>query len=100
MEIKGIPCRRKLGLGIIWNNLVEAPARGIWGASEEHLSGLCGSWAAGPRSAADLKKAATHKDRAAALHPAPAGKAKLTGDAERYRRQAEAIWKPCDVRAV
>ena len=64
------------------------------------LSGLCGSWAAGPRSAADLKKAATHKDRAAALHPPPAGKAKLTGDAERYRRQAEAIWKPCDVRAV
>ena len=70
------------------------------------LSGLCGSWAAGPRSAADLKKAATHKDRAAALHevldtqhkadtesqrpvrarayepalhPPPAGKAKLTG---------------------
>ena len=36
-------------------------------------------WEAGPRSgsAADLKKAATHFERAAALHPAPAGKASL-----------------------
>jgi hypothetical protein len=37
------------------------------------------AWEAGPRSAAELKKAATHYDRAAALCPAPAGKSELAG---------------------
>ena len=55
------------------------------------LSGQCGTWEAGPRSAAELKKAATHFDRAAALHNAPAVKAELAGHAEICRRQAEAM---------
>ena len=53
---------------------------------------LCGqddAWVVGPRSAAELKDAATHYDRAAALHPAPAAKAGLAGDAEQCRRRAE-----------
>ena len=33
------------------------------------LSGQCAAWEAGPRSTAELKKAATHFDRAAALCP-------------------------------
>ena len=43
----------------------------------------------GPRSAAELRKAATHYERAAALHPAPLGKADLAVDAARCRSQAE-----------
>eukprot|EP00964_Phaeocystis_antarctica_P066517 scaffold40212_cov60-Phaeocystis_antarctica.AAC.1 len=46
------------------------------------LSGLTKAWEADPRSAAELKEAATHYDRAAALHHAPAGKALLTGRAD------------------
>ena len=43
------------------------------------LSGMCGgTWGAAPRSAAELKEAATHYDRAAALCPAPAMKAHFT----------------------
>ena len=41
---------------------------------------LCGrgaAWEAGPRSAAELREAATHFERAAALHTAPAGKAEF-----------------------
>ena len=49
-----------------------------------------GSWEAGPRSAAELKKAATHFDRAAAAHPAPAGKAQLAGRADWCRAAAQA----------
>ena len=52
---------------------------------------LCGqmcTWAVGPRSAAELKEAATRFDRAAALHPAPAGKAHLAGQAGWCRRRA------------
>ena len=45
----------------------------------------------GPRSAAEFKKAATHFDRAAALHPAPALKAELAGAAAQCRSQAEAM---------
>ena len=55
---------------------------------------LCGhldSWEAGPRSAAELKQAATHFDRAAALNPAPAAKAKLAGKAALCRRQADTV---------
>ena len=53
----------------------------LWGQDD--------SWEAGSRSAAELKKAATHYERAAALHPAPAGKAELAGKAAWCRRQAE-----------
>ena len=52
---------------------------------------LSGRWEEGPRSAAQLEKAAARYDRAAALHRAPAGKAELTSDAERCRRLAEAM---------
>ena len=48
-------------------------------------------WEAGPRSAAELKQAATHFDRAAALNPAPAAKAKLAGKAALCRRQADTV---------
>ena len=41
------------------------------------LSGQCDAWEAGPRSAAELREAATHFERAAALCPAPAVKADL-----------------------
>ena len=46
---------------------------------------------AGPRSAADLKKAATHFERAAALHTAPVGKAVLAGQADLCRTKAGAM---------
>ena len=45
------------------------------------LRGRCGAWEAGPRSAAELREAATHYERAAALHPAPAMKAQFAEDA-------------------
>jgi len=47
------------------------------------------AWEAGPRSAAEFREAATHYERAAALHPAPAAKAEFAGNAKRCRRQAE-----------
>eukprot|EP00964_Phaeocystis_antarctica_P095893 scaffold62285_cov56-Phaeocystis_antarctica.AAC.2 len=50
-----------------------------------------GSWEVGPRSAAELMEAATHYDRAAALHPALIRKASLAGTAEWCRRQADAM---------
>ena len=49
------------------------------------LSGLSGAWEAGPRSAAELKKAATHFDRAAALSTAPAWKVELSSLADQCR---------------
>ena len=52
------------------------------------------AWEAGPRSAAELREAATHFERAAALHTAPAGKAHFTDLAARCRRQAEAVYDP------
>eukprot|EP00964_Phaeocystis_antarctica_P116123 scaffold80093_cov60-Phaeocystis_antarctica.AAC.4 len=57
----------------------------------EVLEGRNGAWEAGPRSAAELTEAATHFERAAALHPAPAAKARLAGYAELCRRQAGAM---------
>ena len=54
----------------------------------EVLIGQCGAWEAGPRSAAELMEAATHYERAAALCPAPAVKAMLTGNAETCRLRA------------
>ena len=55
------------------------------------LSGRCGAWEAGPRSAAELKEAATHYERAAALCSAPAAKAILTGEAALCRSQGGAM---------
>ena len=53
------------------------------------LSGQSGAWEVGPRSAAELKEAATHFDRAAALCHAPAVKVKLACNAEWCRSQVE-----------
>ena len=47
-----------------------------------------GAWEAGPPSAAELMEAATHFDRAAALHPAPAVKAEFAGVADFCRGEA------------
>ena len=55
------------------------------------LTGRFGTAEEGPRSAAELREAATHFDRAAALDPAPAGKAHLAGQAARCRSRAEAM---------
>ena len=55
------------------------------------LGGSTAAWEAGPRSAAELKEAATHFDRAAALCPAPAVKAELAGTAAWCRAKAEAM---------
>ena len=63
-------------------------------ANQMRATVLCGqvtAWEAGPRSAAELKRAATHFDRAAALQPAPAVKAGLADDAVWCRGQAEAM---------
>ena len=55
------------------------------------LNGQCDAWVAGPRSAAEVTKAATHFERAAALYPAPEVKAKFAGRAALCRRWAEAM---------
>ena len=55
------------------------------------LSGLFDTWEVGPRSAAELKKAAAHFDRAAALSDAPALKAEKTRLADQCRSKAEAM---------
>ena len=55
------------------------------------LSGQHGVLEALPRSAAELMEAATHYERAAALHPAPAVKARLANKAARCRCVAEAM---------
>ena len=58
----------------------------------EVLSGQCyGTWVAGPRSAAGLREAATHFERAAALCPAPVIKAELAGQAVWCHSQAVAM---------
>ena len=57
------------------------------------LEGKTATWEvglrSGLRSAVELREAATHYERAAALCPAPAGKAQLAGDAAFCRRQAD-----------
>ena len=53
------------------------------------LGGGNETWEAGPRSAAELKEAATHYDRTAVLCPAPAGRAEFTEFADICRRLAE-----------
>ena len=56
------------------------------------LSGRGGViWGVGARSAAELKKAAEHFERGAALSDAPALKAEFVGDAVRCRSQADAM---------
>eukprot|EP00964_Phaeocystis_antarctica_P008015 scaffold4307_cov67-Phaeocystis_antarctica.AAC.4 len=55
------------------------------------LSGLCGAWEPGPRSAVELKEAATHYDRTAALCTALAVKAQLASRADSCRRRAGAL---------
>ena len=55
------------------------------------LSGRYSTWEAGPRSAAELKKAAVHFDRAATLCNAPVLRAQLVGDADWCRGQASAM---------
>jgi tetratricopeptide (TPR) repeat protein len=52
---------------------------------------LVAAWEVGPRSAAELREAATHFDRAAALCPAPAGKADHAGNAAWCRATAGAV---------
>eukprot|EP00964_Phaeocystis_antarctica_P150637 scaffold118096_cov69-Phaeocystis_antarctica.AAC.1 len=55
------------------------------------LSGGNGAWEAGPRSAAELKEAAAHFERAAALSFPPAQKAQIADAADWCRRQADAM---------
>ena len=53
------------------------------------LSGCAAAaWEAGPRSAAELKKAATYFDRAAALSRAPSSKAEYASYADGCRSMA------------
>ena len=55
------------------------------------LGGTYDAWELGPRSAAELREAATHYERAAALASAPAAKAEFTDFAEWCRGQAAAM---------
>ena len=56
------------------------------------LSGVYGgAWEVGPRSAAELKEAAAHFERAAALCPAPAARAEYAHSAGCCRSQAAAM---------
>ena len=55
------------------------------------LRGQFSAWESGPRSAAELREAAAHFERAAAMHTAPAVKAELADAAAGCRRQAEAM---------
>ena len=55
------------------------------------LSGMTDAWEAGPRSAAELREAAAHFERAAALCLAPAIKADFADSAARCRRRAGAM---------
>ena len=56
------------------------------------LIGLCdGAWEVGPRSAAELREAATHYERAAALCNAPVMSAEYAGLADWCRSQAAAM---------
>ena len=63
-------------------------------ANEMRAVVLCGqhnAWEAGPRSAAELREAATRYERAAALHPAPAVKTMFADQAARCRSQADSM---------
>ena len=51
----------------------------------------CGTWELGPRSAAELREAAVHYERAAVFSLSPGMKAELTGAAAWCRRRADAM---------
>ena len=55
------------------------------------LCGQGGAWEVGARSAAELREAATHYDRTAALCDAPAGKAEFAHNAGWCRHQADVM---------
>ena len=55
------------------------------------LGGFSDAWEVGPRSAVELKEAAMHLERAAALSNAPAMRARLATIAASCRRQAESM---------
>ena len=55
------------------------------------LTGQLSAWEAGPRSAAELREAAAHFDRAVALCPPPVMKADFTGRAAWCRTKAETM---------
>ena len=55
------------------------------------LTWQCGAWEAGPRSAAELKEAATLYDRSAALSSAPMVKAEKPSRADLCRSMAEVM---------
>ena len=56
------------------------------------LSGAYGdAWELGPRSTAELKEAAVHYDRSAALCDAPVWKAQIVSLADWCRRRADAL---------
>ena len=55
------------------------------------LSGMGDIWEVGPRSAAELREAATHYERAAAMQPAPAMEAQLAGYAAMCRTKADTM---------
>ena len=55
------------------------------------LGGQSVAWEAGPRSAAELKQAATHYDRGAVLCSAPVAKAQLAEFADRCRAKARSM---------
>ena len=55
------------------------------------LGGQHSAWETGPRSAAELMEAATHYERAAALHPAPALKAEFASEATWCRSLVEVM---------
>ena len=85
-----------------WNDegLKALSARVVWAAPNNQgvicmraivLGGQCGGLEPGPRSAAELTEAATHCERAAVMHPAPALKAQLFGLADWCRSEAEAM---------
>ena len=53
------------------------------------LAGQCAAWEAGPRSAAELREAAVHFERAVALCTAPAFKADFADMATWCRAEAQ-----------
>ena len=55
------------------------------------LSGQEDAWEVGPRSAAELREAATHYERVAALQPAPAVKTIFADQAAGCRSLADAM---------
>ena len=80
------------GLKVLSARVVRAAPdeRGAHRMRASMLSGQNDAWEVGPRSAAELKEAAAHFDRAAAISRAPAGKAAFAGAADACRRVAAA----------